>query len=244
MALLLLAFSASFTWTDTVEEAGPSGNVHTKLPPTAVVNVLPTCEALAPQETPTTANESPESTSETLNAYVCWVPSLTDRSFPGARVTVGAEFATVTESLTVVPDRVPSLGVTSTRTTSPLSPLPTTPRFSVSVNELDPEVVLTMVPFTFHTYVNDTASPSASDFVAVAVTVWFVVGPVGDNTTVATGALLPTVTESLTVVPDRVPSLGVTSTRTTSPLSPLPTTPRFSVSVNELDPEVVLTMLP
>jgi hypothetical protein len=41
----------------------------------------------------------------------------------------------------------------------------------VSVNEADPDVVLTVDPFTFHTYVNKTVLPSASDFVAVAVTV-------------------------------------------------------------------------
>ena len=49
--MLLSALSESLTWTDTVELAGPSGNVQTKLPaPVVVLKVaVPTWVPLAPQ---------------------------------------------------------------------------------------------------------------------------------------------------------------------------------------------------
>ena len=85
-------------------------------------------------------------------------------------VTVGAEFATVSESLAVGPSALPSFGVTSTLTTCPLSPLPGLERSRVSVSEADPEVVFRVTPSTFQTYVSVSVSPlSASTFVAVAV---------------------------------------------------------------------------
>ena len=58
VAVLLLALSESLTWTETVLEAGPSGKVQTKLPPEAVVVVVPTWLPLAPQLTDTTLNVS------------------------------------------------------------------------------------------------------------------------------------------------------------------------------------------
>jgi hypothetical protein len=69
----------------------------------------------------------------------------------------------------------------------------------VSASELDADVVLTVTPFTFHTYVSVTVLPSASAFVAVAVTVWFVVGLVGARETVAVGAVFAGVRVKLTV---------------------------------------------
>ena len=68
-----------------------------------------------------------------------------------ATVAVGAELATVCASVAVAPVSVPSVGVTETLTASPLSPWPAAPRSSVSVVELVPLVVLTVVPFTFQT---------------------------------------------------------------------------------------------
>ena len=62
---------------------------------------------------------------------------------------VGALFATVTSSSTSVPFAVPSFGVTSTETTSPLSAC--VARSSVSVSDAEPVVVLTVVPSTFQT---------------------------------------------------------------------------------------------
>ena len=66
-------------------------------------------------------------------------------------VAVGAVFATVAESDTVVPSAEPSFGVTSTLTTSFLSPLPAVARLKVSVSELEPAVVFLTTPFTFQT---------------------------------------------------------------------------------------------
>ena len=84
-------------------------------------------------------------------------------------------------------------------------------------------------------------SPSASVAVGVAVIVWLVVGLEGEMTTlVTTGAELATVTEWFAVRPFTVPSLGVTSTRTTSPLSPLPATDRSNVLVGA--PTVVVPL--
>ncbi len=111
----------------------------------------------------------------------------------------GALLATVTESLTAAPLTVPSFGVTSTLTTSPALPLPEADVSKVSVSEEEPDVVWRTVPLTFQTYVNVTGSASGSDFVAVAVRVASVVGDVGDNETVATGASFTAFTVTLTV---------------------------------------------
>src|SRR3954447_4809606 len=105
----------------------------------------------------------------------------------------GAELATVADAVTAVPDVVGSDGVTLTDTCSPLSPLPAVARFSVSVRAVEFAVVLTTVEPTLHAKVSRTVSPSASAFVAVAVTVWFVVGLAGLRVTVAVGAALPMV---------------------------------------------------
>src|SRR6187401_67496 len=87
VAVLLLALSESFTWTDTVGLAGPSGKEQTKLPPLAVVVVVPTWLPPVPQLTLTTLNVStPGSVTEKL--YVCWVPSVTERSLPADKLTV------------------------------------------------------------------------------------------------------------------------------------------------------------
>ena len=58
VAVLLGALSESLTCTETVEDAGPSGNEQTKLPPAVVVVVVPTWEPLAPQKTATIVNVS------------------------------------------------------------------------------------------------------------------------------------------------------------------------------------------
>ena len=52
LAVLLVASSESLTWTETIELASPSGKVQTKLPPEAVVVVVPTWLPFAPQRTP------------------------------------------------------------------------------------------------------------------------------------------------------------------------------------------------
>ena len=73
-----------------------------------------------------------------------------------------------------------------------------------------------------------TGSWSASLLVAVAVTVWFVVGLAGASETVAVGRwFAPTVAESLVVAPSTVPSFGVTVTVIASPLFPFPGTYRL-----------------
>ena len=64
------------------------------------------------------------------------------------------------------------------------------------------------------------ASPSASAFVAVAVSVSAVCGVWSLSETVAVGAAFATVVESLAAEPSTVPSFGVTVTETESPLSP------------------------
>src|SRR4051794_30956795 len=89
VSVLLLALSLSLTWTETMLEAGPSGNEQTKLPPLAVVAVVPTSLPFAPQLVLTTLNVSWPG-SVTVNEYVWLVPSLTLRSLPAARLTVGA----------------------------------------------------------------------------------------------------------------------------------------------------------
>src|SRR5258706_15412879 len=98
VAVLLFAPSESLTWTETALEAGPSGDEQTKLPPEAVVVVEPTWLPLRPQLTATTLKGSTPG-SETVNEKVCWVPSLTERSLPADRTTVGATLATVTASV-------------------------------------------------------------------------------------------------------------------------------------------------
>jgi hypothetical protein len=75
-----------------------------------------------------------------------------------------------------------------------------------------------------------TGSPSPSAFVAVAVSVWFVVGEAGESETVAVGSSPATVTGAdVTGAEFPVPSLAVTRARTRSPSSPFPAVPRFSV---------------
>ena len=74
----------------------------------------------------------------------------------------------------------------------------------------------------------------------MTLSVWFVVGVVWSITTVSTtGGALPTLALSLTIVPFVVPSFGVTSTVTVSPLLPLPACDRSKVSVRLEEFEVV-----
>jgi len=105
--------------------------------------------------------------------------------------TVGAELATATESLAVVPSKRPSFGVASTEIVSPLLPFPATERSNVSVADalvFDGDVNVRFVtPFTFQTNVTVVASLSGSLFDAVAVNVWFVVGGSGVMFTLAVG---------------------------------------------------------
>ena len=86
-----------------------------------------------------------------------------------------------------------------------------------------------------------TASPSASLFVAVAVTRSSVDGEAGASVTPAVGALFATTAPSVTVGPSTVPSFGCTSTVTPSPRPAL--APRSSVSVSA-PVVVVLTTVP
>ena len=58
---------------------------------------------------------------------------------------------TTARSLAALPATVPSLGVTSTVTVSPSSPLPAWDRSKVSVRVELPDVVLRVVPLTFQT---------------------------------------------------------------------------------------------
>ena len=75
-----------------------------------------------------------------------------------------------------------------------------------------------------------TGSPSASARVAVAVSVWLVVGPAGLSPTVAVGAELATVAgEDVTGLLESRPSDAVARTRIWSPRSPLPAVARLSV---------------
>src|SRR3989442_1107787 len=119
-------------------------------------------------------------------------------------VAVGALFATVTPvALNGAEAAAPSDAVTEYEIESPLSPLPA-------------------VPLTFQTYVSVAPSASASDGFAVAVTVSSVLG-LAVMETVAAGAEFATVTAAdVSAVPFAVPSLGVTATVMSSPLSPLP----------------------
>src|SRR5207248_11181320 len=90
---------------------------------------------------------------------------------------VGATlFATVAVAETVAPLTVPSFGVTSTVMVSPALPLPGALKSKESVRLLVLAVVFLGVPFTFHTKVSVTLSPSASALVAVAASVSFVPG--------------------------------------------------------------------
>src|SRR6266508_4228998 len=93
-------------------------------------------------------------------------------------VALGAELTIVAESAAAVPSKSPSLGVTSTVTASPLLPLPATERSKVSLRALELENVRLVTPFTFQTKVSETASPSGSFLVAVAVAV---LGSAGRN---------------------------------------------------------------
>jgi len=86
------------------------------------------------------------------------------------------------------------------------------------------------------------ASPSASAAVATAVSVAFVRGAASSSATETVGAELATVAASETVAPARVPSDGVASTVTASPLAA--NEERSSVSVVELVAAVVLTAVP
>ena len=147
-----------------------------------------------------------------------------------AAATTGAEFATVVESVAAAPSAVPSFGVTVALIVSLLSPWPGCERSSVSVVELVPLVVLTVVPLTFQTYVSVTPSASASDGFAVAVTVSSVFG-LAVSETVAAGAEFATVTAAdVSAEPLAVPSFGVTATVMSSPLSPLPAADRSRVA--------------
>src|SRR4051812_37876860 len=95
--VLLSALSESFTCTETMLDAGPSGKTQSKLPPDAVVIVVPSWLPAAPQLNDTTLNVSwPGST--TVKSYVCVVPSSTDNSFDSDNVTVGATLFTVTST--------------------------------------------------------------------------------------------------------------------------------------------------
>src|SRR4051812_18794651 len=101
VGVLLGALSESLTWAETVLEAGPSGNVQTKLPPEAVVLVVPTWLPVRPQLVLTTVKVSAPG-SVTANVYVCSVPSDTDWSLAAARATVGATLAMATVWLAVL----------------------------------------------------------------------------------------------------------------------------------------------
>src|SRR5690242_18479342 len=109
----------------------------------------------------------------------------------GARlaVTVGGELTTVVALETVAPFKIPLFGVTATLIVLPLSPLPATPRSSVSVRLAVFDVVLTTVPFFVQTYVSVTGLPLGSLAVAVAVSTALVVvapaGPFDERATVA-----------------------------------------------------------
>src|SRR3954447_7350205 len=85
--------------------------------------------------------------------------------------TVGAEFTTVADAVGAVPSKRPSFGVTLTVIESPLSPLPAGGRWRVWGGPGGRVVVWTPVEPFFHWKVRETASPSGSDFVAVAVRV-------------------------------------------------------------------------
>ena len=86
-----------------------------------------------------------------------------------------APLLTVAVSEAGEPFVVPSFGVTVTTITSLGSPLPATDRSSESV-VADVVVVRLTVPLTVQTYVNDTASESASVPTAVAWSTAFVPG--------------------------------------------------------------------
>ena len=74
-----------------------------------------------------------------------------------------------------------------------------------------------------------TASPSASAFVAVAVTTAPVVGAAGASDTVAVGAVFATVRAAeVTGAEGAVPSSPVTRTVIASPFEPLPASERSS----------------
>ena len=147
-------------------------------------------------------------------------------------VATGGASTTVAVSVTVVPVRMPSLGVTETTTASPTSPAPNVPRLNVSVSDAEDVNVRSTVPLTVQTKVRLTGLPPASEVVAVAVNTSCGSGVCSLRTTVATGAASTTVAVSVAVVPLRMPSLGVTETTTVSPTSPAPSVLKLNVSVN------------
>jgi len=99
------------------------------------------------------------------------------------------------------PLTAPSLGVTSTVTTSSLVAVARNARSTYSVStggDVNGPLATTL---TFQTNVRLTGSLSASDLVAVAVSVSFVLGDVVLRLTDALGGVLTTVAASLAVAP-------------------------------------------
>ncbi len=138
---------------------------------------------------------------------------------------------TVAESVTGAPSTVPSFGVTVTLTLCPLLPLPASDRSNVSVSDVV-VVVCRVEPSTFQRYVSVTVSPSRSVFVAVAVSVAFVLGVWSLSATVALGAVFRMVTgDEVSGTEVSEASETVTRTRIRSPLSPFPAVARFRVGV-------------
>ena len=91
--------SESVARTDTVEDAGPSGNTHAKL---VDVSDPATFVPRVPHEVTTSTVSSPGSKTE--NVYVCCAdPSLTVRSLPGSSLAIGATLSTMKSWLAPTP---------------------------------------------------------------------------------------------------------------------------------------------
>ena len=142
-------------------------------------------------------------------------------------MTVGDELATTADADAVALCRVPSDATSSTETVCPLSPLPATER-SNEDDALGPLVVARTTESTLHVNVYVSASPSASDDVAVALMTWFVVGDVMSIATPVVGAASATTTDAVAGALVVCPSEAVTRTAIVSPRSPCPAIERSS----------------
>ena len=162
--------------TDAVEETVPL------IRPVPVSIVRPGGRPVAPYEIPSASASVADAASET-------VPASASVRFCRSCAKAGAVFATVAWEVAGVPSATPSFGVTSTETVSPLSPLPAMPRPNVSVRAVLLVNVRLTAPFTFQTKVSETACPSESALVAVAVSVSFVFGAFELSETVAVGSV-------------------------------------------------------
>ena len=155
LAVLLSAPSLSSTWTETLLEAGPSGNEQTKLPaPVVVLNrAVPTWDPLRPQSVERRAKLSSPG-SLVVKLYVWLVPSLTDRSFAPDRLTVGATLLTTTTTTWLSVSDAPSESVTVAVTLVVAGPSAKKqaklPRPVAWTNVSEPE---TLAPFTPHAVV-------------------------------------------------------------------------------------------